>query len=256
MKLRELLSIIEKISQEKGISSPKLCGGLVRDKVLKRISKINDLDITTGDETINYLAKEMFIYLGKQSHIDMKQAKDGHHSIFFGNIKLDFSSNFTLPNIDQILKTKHIINPTPLQKEVYSRDFTCNSLLMSLDLKHIMDPLHQGMKDIENKVIKTCLSPEITLTNSKNRVIRAIYLAVKLDFTIDHDIIDWVKKHPQSVQIGTEKTIKEKIDEALQYNPNRTVEFFDEMNLWQYLPITDNLYPYYAKRSLTLGKDV
>jgi tRNA nucleotidyltransferase/poly(A) polymerase len=72
---------------------------------------------------------------------------------------------------------------------MYSRDFTCNSLLLSLDLRNLSDPTHKGFKDIKDKMIRTCLSPEITLTTNKNRVARAIYLACKIDFEIDPSIV-------------------------------------------------------------------
>ena len=95
------------------------------------------------------------------------------------------SSNFNTPNITELLVKQGIKEPTDLQREMYSRDFTCNALLLDLDLKTVIDPTKQGVKDIHAKVIRTCLAPEITLTANKNRVVRAIYLAAKLDFDLD-----------------------------------------------------------------------
>lgn len=248
MKLHELLSIIEKISIRKKTSRPLLCGGVPRDKVLERLNKIEDLDITTGDSTIQNLAKETSIILNRKFNITTKIMDDGHSSIFLGNFKVDFSSNFNVPNIEQYLGKLGIKKPTDMQKEIFSRDFTCNALLMTLDLKNIIDPTKRGLDDMKNKVIRTCLNPEITLTSNKNRVVRAIYLAAKLNFDLDPALMDWIKKNPESIRLASDKALAEKLNKAILSDPHRTTYLLDQLGLWNQIPITKELYPYYMKR--------
>lgn len=247
MKLRELLSKMKEVQQKIGSSEPYICGGTPRDRYLKHLEKISDLDITTGDKTVDYLSQEYAIALKRQFNVERKSMPDGHSTIFIGNLKMDFSSNFNAPNIETILKNMGVQHPTDMQKEMFSRDFTCNSLLLSLDLKNVIDPTHRGFKDIDEKKIKTCLSPEITLTTNRNRVIRAIYLASKLDFDIDESIIKYVKSNPQSVKISTEKVLNEKLNEAFKWNPEKASHYLTLMGLWNYVPITEVMYPYYKK---------
>jgi poly(A) polymerase len=247
MKLSELLSTLKNVQTKIGASDFFLCGGVARDKYMKRLDNISDIDITSGDKSISYLASEFENELKKKYNLMKKDMPDGHSTIFIGNLKIDFSSNFNAPNIENILISMGIKNPTPLQKEIYSRDFTCNTLLMTPDLKSILDPTHKGFKDIQEKKIKTCLSPQITLTTNKNRVIRAIYLACKLDFELDQSIIDFVKKYPQTIKISTEKSLTEKLNQAFEKNPNKASELLTKMNLWSYIPITKIVYPYYEK---------
>lgn len=239
---------MEDVQKKFKTSKPFICGGTPRDKILNRLDKIEDLDITTGDASIQILSKETSVYLSKKYNTVTKQMSDGHSSIYLGDFKLDFSSNFNAPDIENILKKMGVKSPTSIQKEIFSRDFTCNALLMTLDLKAIVDPTNRGFNDIKNKVIRTCLSPEITLTTNKNRVARAIYLAAKLNFEIDPKIVEWVKKHPQSIQIASPKSLAEKLNKAILINPTVTTYYLDQMNLWQYIPITKELYPYYVKR--------
>jgi len=247
MKLRELLTILQQTTDKIGSSTPFIVGGTVRDKYIGKLDNIADLDITTGDKTVSYLASEFAAALRKKYNVTEKTADDGHITVFIGNLKVDFSSNFTVSNIDQLLKTKNINNPDDMLRELYSRDFTCNAMLMTLDLKQILDPLHQSFADIKSKKIKTCLSPEITLTSNRNRVVRAIYLAAKLNFDIDSSIIEFVKKNPQSIQIGSEKTLNDKLIEAFKYNPEKSSKLLTEMGLWNYVPISESLHPYYLK---------
>lgn len=247
MKLRELLSQMKDTQKKIGASEPYICGGTPRDRYLGHLENISDIDITTGDKSVDYLSQEFAIALSHKFNIERKTMEDGHSTLFIGNLKIDFSSNFNAPNIETTLKTFGISNPTEMQKEMYSRDFTCNALLLSLDLKNVIDPTQRGFKDIKEKMIKTCLSPEITLTTNKNRVARAIYLASKLDFDIDPKIIDYVSKNPQTIKISTNKSLNDKLSEAFKRNADRATYFITKMNLWSYIPVTDEIYPYYMR---------
>lgn len=247
MKLRELLSEMKRVQVEIGSSVPYICGGTPRDKHMGRLDNIADLDITTGDKTVDYLSQEFYLQLRKRYNVTRKTMEDGHSTLFIGNLKVDFSSNFIVNNIDPILRQMGIEKPSNMQREMFSRDFTCNSLLMTLDLKNILDPTRKGFQDIKDRKIKTCLPPAITLTSNRNRVVRAIYLASKLDFDIDKSIIDYVSKNPQTVKISTEKSMADKLTEAFEKDADKAAFFITKMNLWNYIPVTEKIYPYYMK---------
>lgn len=247
MKLKELFQQMENVRKKIGVEPFFACGGVPRDKYMKRLDNVSDIDITNGNKSITYLSQEFAIDLKKKYNITYKTMDDGHSSIFIGNLKLDFSSNFIIPNIDNYLKDLKINNPTNLQREVFSRDFTCNSLLLTIDLNKILDPTSRGFTDINEKKIRTCLNPAITLTSNRNRVVRAIYLACKLDFDIDQSIIDYVVKNPEVVKISTDKSMNEKLNEAFAKNPNKAALLITKMNLWNHIPITESAYPYYQQ---------
>lgn len=240
---------MKKTQEEIGASVPYICGGTPRDKYLKRVNDIADLDITTGDKTVDYLSQEFELKLRKQFNVSRKTMSDGHSTIFIGNLKVDFSSNFNVPGIDSYLSKLNILKPTNMQREMFSRDFTCNSLLLGFDLKQILDPTHMGFKDLDKKVIRTCLPPEVTLTTNRNRVIRAIYLACKLGFNVDDAIIKFVIAKPDTVRISTDKVMNEKINEAFTRDPDRASYLLTKMNLWNYVPITEVVHPYYMKHN-------
>lgn len=247
MKLRELLQLLKTTQNGIGASQPYICGGTPRDKTMGKLENIADLDITTGDKTVDYLSQEFAIFLKSKYNVTRKSMEDGHSTIFVGNLKMDFSSNFIVPGIDNYLKKMGIDTPTNMQREMFSRDFTCNSLLLTLDLKTILDPTHRGLQDIKERKIKTCLAPEITLTSNRNRVVRAIYLACKLDFDIDESIIAFVAKNPQTVKISTDKVMADKLADAFKRNPDKAAHLITQMNLWSYIPVSETIYPYYQK---------
>ncbi len=248
MKLKELLKILSDAKESIKVETPFIVGGAVRDKYLNNLSNILDIDITNGSSSINLLSEEFYNKLKENYNVKRKVMSDGHSSVMVGDLKIDFSSNFILNSINEVLEKKNIKNPTNLQKEIYSRDFTCNTLLMTMDLKNIVDPTKQGFNDINKKIIKTCLEPNVTLTSNRNRVIRAIYLACKLDFDIDKSIIEYVKKYPNTVKVASQSTLEEKLNTSFEKDSDKASFFINQMNLWDYIPITKEIYPFYLKR--------
>ena len=247
MKLHELLKIVQDTAINISVPIPMICGGVARDKYIGNLNKISDLDLTNGEKNIQYLSEEVANNLRKKYNLTKKNMEDGHSSIYIGNLKLDFSSNFILPNIDPILNNLGMNKPTNMQKEIFSRDFTCNALLLSLDLNTITDPTKNGFKDIKDKKKRTCLKPEITLISNKSRVIRSIYLAAKLDFDIDNSIINFVRKNPESINISTKKNLNDKLNEAFKWDSDKASYFLTKMDLWDKIPINKFIYPFYLK---------
>lgn len=244
MKLREILKIIENISKDKGYSQPYLCGGLVRDKYRDDLSLINDIDITTGDKTVFLLADSIFEYFSKKFDLKTRTNNDGHKSIEFANLKIDFSSNFNHPLAEQEMVKKNI-NVTNLLKEMYSRDFTCNALLSDMTFTKIFDPTTKGASSINEKKLIAPLSPEITFHDDK-RLIRAIYLAAKLNYDLSEDCVEYLKTSDLFVNQGS--FLKNKIDESLDMNAEKSLKIINDCNLWDRIPMTEKLYSFYKDK--------
>jgi poly(A) polymerase len=230
MKLKDFLLIIKKLAQENGISEPYLVGGIPRDKLLNQLNKMEDLDITTGDDGIHQLAE---LIAAKLPNWTFKKMDDGHSSIFLDPLKLDFSSNFIINNVEKIVgKTLNT-----LEKEMWSRDFTCNALLLNFDLSQIKDPTGFGIKDIHSKLLRTCLDPAITLGVDPRRIIRIIYLATKLNFSIDREIIKWVKEHPSLIKDVKPEYLNKKWGQCLKLNHDKAIQLAKDLNVLEYLPL-------------------
>lgn len=241
MIIKDLLSLIAQVAKQKGVSTPFICGGTPRDKLLNRLDQLADLDITTGDATIHLLGQELNRVIPDSGY---KVMPDGHAQIMIDKFKIDLSSNFRVPGIKMMLYKAGIKNPTEMQCELYSRDFTCNALLLSLDLKTILDPTGLGVKDIKRKIIRTCLPAQITLGSQHKRIVRIIYLAAKLGFEVDTEIINWVKSNPHLFADAKPKYLANKLQKALDADKEKTIKLLDIMGLWRYVPPMPDLLPY------------
>lgn len=244
MKFKELLDTIKNVGTNIGVDKIWICGGIPRDKLLNLIdNKISDIDLTTGDDNIFALAKEVEYVLRKQfPDVSSTVAKDGHISINFGNVKLDFSSNFTSPKINEWLFNKGIKSPTQLEKEMWSRDFTCNTLLLSLDLQAVGDPTGLAFTDIKNKILKTPMPVNITFTDNINRIPRTFYMACKLDFNIDESILNWLKANGKMMSNCDQAYVAKVLNKAASINPEKLKKLLIQTNMIAYVPATSNLY--------------
>ena len=235
MNLRELLNIIDLTAKENNLSKPYIVGGFPRDVYLKRLKTISDVDITCGDESSFKLGK---LVLNKIQGATLTTFTDKHSKLKYDKFKVDFSSNFTVPGITNILEKANINNPTSMQEELYSRDFTANSLLMPLDLSNILDETGLGINDIENKVLDTCLPPNLTFTYDPRRIIRVVYLIVKLKFSPSERVAEWIKLNGKMLQKVPLEYIKKKLNKGLEIDANNTLQVINSLDLMKYIPET------------------
>lgn len=236
MNLHQLLHTIDTVAQEKGISTPFICGGVPRDKIMGRLNQMKDVDLTTGDNSVFQLAKEAAQAIPGSKLLQMS---DNHNQILVNKLQLDFSTNFLVPNIQSILSGAGVKSVTSMHCELYSRDFTCNALLLSLDLKKIQDPTGLGILDIQKKLLRTCLPAAMTLGSQPKRIVRIPYLAAKLGFEVDGEIIDWVRKHPESIAGAKPNQLVDKLSQAFKYNRDLTLDILDAFGCWKYIPATE-----------------
>ena len=232
--LKEILLHIKRLAKDNGLSEPYIVGGLPRDKLLNRSRKVQDIDITSGDESIYKLAE----LTANTFKVVPMSFPDGHYQVYINGIKYDFSSNYNSPDVEYFLHKAGIKDPTHMQKELFSRDFTCNTLIIPLGMRKIMDPTGLALDDIQRKVLRTPLPPRITLRDDTKRVVRAIYLGAKLGFTVERDIIVWAQnnhdKIKEEVSVGFSRR---KLADATRADVQKTIQLITEMGLWNSIGI-------------------
>ena len=70
----------------------------------------------------------------------------------------------------------------------------------------LLDPFN-GIEDLENKIIKTPLNPDITYSDDPLRMMRAIRFATQLNFEIEENSLAAISKNSNRLQIITKERI-------------------------------------------------
>lgn len=236
MLLSELLAELDKIAKNNNIVNVFVVGGLPRDRAFGLSNSIKDIDVTTGDEHSLGLAIAAGDFW-KDAHF--KIFDDGHSSLNFKNITIDFSNNFNLPGIEEELKSMGIENPNDLEKELYSRDFTINTLLQPIDLNiKPFDITGKAFSDIENKILRTPVDPELTIGHDSRRILRALRLVIKFDLTIEENLKEAILKYRGGVSELPINHIKKQINQMLRMNSEKTIDLLSEFKLLPIIPLS------------------
>jgi poly(A) polymerase len=240
MKIDELLLNIENIARRNDFSKPYIVGGVPRDRILgKRSGKsdVKDIDITTGDKDSLALAESIHRAM-PGSHY--RTYDDGHASVDFMGIHFDFSSHFISPGIEEELRKAGQKDVSSMKLELYSRDFTMNTLLESLDFKSIYDLTGEAVGDIQASLIRCPIDPEITIGTDPRRILRAIKFAIKFGFKIDDKLKTAMLNNRKKIQDLPAKFVQDKMNEIARLDDGGT-DMLIEYKLLPLVPLTKTI---------------
>jgi putative nucleotidyltransferase with HDIG domain len=186
-------------------------GGYVRDIFLKHESK--DIDIVVTGSGID-LAKNVAGSLGKD--IPVSYFKNfGTAMIRFQDLEIEFVG--ARKESYRSNSRKPVVETGTLEDDQKRRDFTINAMAIHLtesNFGELVDPFN-GVQDIEDKLIRTPLDPEITFSDDPLRMMRAIRFASRLHFTIHPAAIRAIKKNTDRIKIVSMERITEELNKII-----------------------------------------
>ncbi|MFD2725591.1 CCA tRNA nucleotidyltransferase [Hyunsoonleella rubra] len=188
-------------------------GGYVRDFLLKR-GDAKDIDVVaigSGIELAKAVAKNLpdtpKVQVFKTYGTAMLRYDDIEIE-FVGARKESYSKDSRNPKVE---------NGT-LQDDQNRRDFTINALALSLNKNsfgNLLDPF-DGLKDLENGIIRTPLNPDITYSDDPLRMMRAIRFASQLKFTIEEESLKAINRNAERIKIITNERIVTELNKILE----------------------------------------
>ncbi len=188
-----------------------LIGGYVRDLFLGRATK--DIDVVVKGSGVLF-AEQVAKRLGKGASLAVfktfgtAQVKKGDLELeFVGARKESYSSDSRNPQVEE----------GTIEDDQNRRDFTINALAIGLNKETwgvLIDPF-EGMNDLENRVIRTPLDPNITFSDDPLRMLRAIRFATQLGFYIESETFSAIVANKDRIGIITKERILTELNKIL-----------------------------------------
>lgn len=206
-----IFDVIAKASEELNVES-YVIGGFVRDLLLDRSAK-KDIDIVAVGSGIE-LALKVSELLPKNPKVQVFK-NYGTAMLRFEDTDIEFvGARKESYNFDS---RKPLVEDGTLQDDQNRRDFTINALALSLNKGNfgdLLDPF-EGLQDLENKIIKTPLDPDVTYSDDPLRMMRGIRFAAQLDFKIEADSFESITKNKDRISIISGERIVDELNKIL-----------------------------------------
>ena len=181
-------------------------GGYVRDLLLGRPSK--DIDFVTvgsGIEVARAVARQI-----KGSHLSVFR-NFGTAQVKARGMELEFVG--ARRESYQRDSRKPIVEDGTLDDDLARRDFTINAMAACANAFRFGEVIdrYNGLEDLEAKLIRTPLDPDITFSDDPLRMMRAIRFATQLDFTIVEETFRAISRNAQRIKIISRERVMDEL---------------------------------------------
>ena len=178
-------------------------GGYVRDLIMNRPSK--DIDIVVVGSGIA-MAEAFAKKLNHKCHLSVfknfgtAQVKWKNEEVeFVGARKESYNRNSRKP----------IVEDGTLEDDQNRRDFTINAMAICINenrFGELVDPF-DGLYDIEDRIIRTPLDPDITFSDDPLRMMRCVRFATQLGFHIEDETFEALERNKERIKIISQERI-------------------------------------------------
>lgn len=182
-------------------------GGYVRDILLGRLSK--DIDFVTvgsGIEVAERVAKSLGSHTSLAVFKTYGTAQVKSHGVeleFVGARRESYMRDSRNP----------VVEDGTLEDDQKRRDFTVNAMAICVNKKNygkLLDPF-DGIGDMERKIIRTPLDPDVTFSDDPLRMMRAVRFATQLGFDIYPETFSAISRNKDRIKIITRERIVDEL---------------------------------------------
>ncbi len=202
----DMLRLVGRVADSLGLECFAV-GGYVRDCFLQRPSK--DIDFVTVGSGIG-LAEAVGRQLGHGAHLAVFR-NFGTAQVKWHDTELEFvGARRESYSHDS---RKPVVEDGTLDDDLSRRDFTVNALAMRVNndgFGGIIDKFG-GLIDMERKLLRTPLDPDVTFSDDPLRMMRAIRFATQLRFSIDAVTFESISRNASRIEIISRERVADEL---------------------------------------------
>ena len=203
-----------------------LVGGVVRDSFINQKIKSPDLDLTTNatPDQIRALVEPV------ADAVWLQGERFGTIGLRIGEIRMEITTHRSESYITSSRKPS-VTFSLNLEDDLSRRDFTVNAMAFELDTGNFFDPFN-GRSDLENKILRTPLSPSESFNDDPLRILRAARFYAGYELQPVQEIVDTAKDLAERILIVSAERIREEVLKLLALeNPTKGFEFLEKVDL-------------------------
>ncbi len=186
-------------------------GGYVRDYYLNRPS--SDIDVVVLGSGLE-MAQMVQSKLGKRAHASYFK-NFGTAQVVYEGLEVEFVG--ARKESYRRESRKPIVEDGTLEDDQNRRDFTINALAWSLNAENfgtLIDPF-EGMRDMQWKIIRTPLDPNVTFSDDPLRMLRGIRFASQLGFFIEEKTFQAICDNKERIEIVSKERIIDELNKIM-----------------------------------------
>jgi len=207
-----IFKIISQSAKELNLQA-YVIGGYVRDYILNRGTH-KDIDVVAIGSGID-LAKQVSKNLPNNPKVQIFKTF-GTAMLKYEDIEIEFvgarKESYSQDSRNPVVENGSLVD------DQNRRDFTINALALDLseaDYGNLLDPFN-GIKDLQNKIIRTPQNPDITYSDDPLRMLRAIRFATQLNFNIEKESFLAISRNCDRIKIVSNERIVVELNKILE----------------------------------------
>ncbi len=200
-----------------------IVGGCVRDHIMG--IEPHDYDITTS--ALPKQVKEIF------PHTVDTGIKHGTVTVILNKTTYEVTTYRIDGEYKDNRHPEEVIFTDKLTGDLSRRDFTVNAIAYN-HITGFVDKF-QGIEDINNRIIRGVGDPDKRFKEDALRMMRAVRFSARLDFEIEKNTLDAIKKNAKLIKNISAERIREELFKLILSSHNERLEILKQSKVAQYV---------------------
>ncbi|HNW93108.1 MAG TPA: CCA tRNA nucleotidyltransferase, partial [bacterium] len=186
-------------------------GGAVRDLLLNKTPKDCDLVSDATPNQIKRLFRNAFL-VGKRFRL--AHIRYGKDYIEVATFRKEADTVLPIEEGEDFARHKRVYGSP--RDDAFRRDFTVNGMFYDLATRRVIDYVG-GLPDLEDRLVRTIVDPDLSLTEDCVRMLRAVRLSGRHQFTIEAGLRGAIIRHADTLAAVSKSRLYEELGNLLYY---------------------------------------